>query len=1229
MFVADLKETYKRITRKLVDSEYLLPVSYGLLLMVVIWCSIGIIITDDYRNAVREIVRDNDQLTRSLEEHVRSSLFSVDAKLQLIKAEYERDGMTPAVSTVLQSVKDNPLLLQSLVIEKTGKSAGSTLPGADQFNYADRSYFKDHQHNKSSVLFISEPIVGKVTGKPCIYLSRRIEGANGSFGGVVAFAVDPEYFSRFYRSMALAQGRLVRIVGRDGIVRASWNQRMDEQGQDVRQGTLFAALQNSPEGHYQSAGIHYGVDRFFSYRAMADFPLIVQVGFETEAALAEYRYRRQVFIVIALIGCLVVASFMAGAIYREMRKKKTECELRRSEALNRTILQTTGDGYWIVDSTGRMADVNEAYLRMSGYQREEFIGLPIYAVDADEVPAETAARIERIFQNGSERFEVRHRRKDGSVFDVEVSATLLQGVKPLFVCFCRDITERKSSIQELLRMKQAAEESEARFKALHNASFGGIAIHDKGVILDTNQGLADLTGYSSTELIGMDGLGLIAPEDRQLVMNHIVAGYEKPYEAVGLRKNGEKYPIRLEGRRIPYQGNFVRVVEFRDISDQKEAELLIRKAQECMQIVFDGINALIYIADIKSHELLFINEYGKKLWGEGAAGNKCWQFLQHLDGPCSFCTNDKIVNVDGTPSGIYRWEFKNLVTGIWYDVTDCALRWVDGRLVRLEIAIDITERKQAEEAQRRNTLIQSALREIAEAASAAISLEEMYATVNRLTNKVLPSDIFHLALLDETNTHIVDGYSRDVENYVAKRRPVAKGLTEYTLRRGRALHVTADELQRLQESGEVIRQSSSPIHEWMGAPMITPSGKWLGVLAVISRTAAHSFQPEEVEVLAIIAAQVSMAIERKQAAAEIRASQVRYQAFMEQSYEAQAVIDIKTQEIVEINRRVTELFGYSLPEDAPLYAKQVAKEPLENTNARYATLNTQRFLPPATMTFRHKNGAAVLVERAGTVITLDGRDYLLVSMRDMTIERRREAELARDVGLASRVQRELLPALPASPRVAISSLYYPWHAVSRDSYQMEWRNEGTLLRGFLIDMSGHGLATALQTASISVLLRENTRTSTSLLEQVQRVNAKAAKYFAEESYATLLGFELDLLRRELRYVGAGITKFYINGREIMTSGMFIGMFENVEFGSGVIPVEAGDCLYFLTDGFTDLLAQPDNANFWSPDGKDFEADVAALERLAESGMLRDDATGLCFKIMDVMRQEKEAPVALG
>ena len=142
----------------------------------------------------------------------------------------------------------------------------------------------------------------------------------------------------------------------------------------------------------------------------------------------------------------------------------------------------------------------------------------------------------------------------------------------------------KKEIDNHRETVKALRDSEARFKALHNASFGGIAVHDKGIIIDCNKGLSEMTGYTVSELIGMDGLLLIAENSRNAVMNNILAGYEKPYEAYGLRKNGETFPIRLEARNIPYQGKEVRTTEFRDLTEQKNMEVRIRQSQKMESI---------------------------------------------------------------------------------------------------------------------------------------------------------------------------------------------------------------------------------------------------------------------------------------------------------------------------------------------------------------------------------------------------------------------------------------------------------------------------------------------------------------------------------------------------------------------------------------------------------------------------------------------------------------------
>lgn len=140
----------------------------------------------------------------------------------------------------------------------------------------------------------------------------------------------------------------------------------------------------------------------------------------------------------------------------------------------------------------------------------------------------------------------------------------------------QDVTERK-------RMEEDLQESEFRFRTLHEASFGGIGLHDKGMIIDCNQGLTNITGYSREELIGSDGLNLIAPESREIVMNNIVAGYERPYDVEGIHKDGTRYSLEICGKNIPYKGRTIRVTEFRDITARKIIEQKILEQNARLQ----------------------------------------------------------------------------------------------------------------------------------------------------------------------------------------------------------------------------------------------------------------------------------------------------------------------------------------------------------------------------------------------------------------------------------------------------------------------------------------------------------------------------------------------------------------------------------------------------------------------------------------------------------------------
>ena len=143
---------------------------------------------------------------------------------------------------------------------------------------------------------------------------------------------------------------------------------------------------------------------------------------------------------------------------------------------------------------------------------------------------------------------------------------------------------------ETLRGREVAlRDSEERFRALHDASSSGIMIHEHGVILECNQGLAAMTGYSVAELIGMDGLRLCAPEWRERVVSYTRSGLDKYYDAEGLRRDGSRYQLSVHSCDVPYKGRRIRATEFIDITERKQAEDQLALAASVFTHAREGI----------------------------------------------------------------------------------------------------------------------------------------------------------------------------------------------------------------------------------------------------------------------------------------------------------------------------------------------------------------------------------------------------------------------------------------------------------------------------------------------------------------------------------------------------------------------------------------------------------------------------------------------------------------
>jgi PAS domain S-box-containing protein len=144
-------------------------------------------------------------------------------------------------------------------------------------------------------------------------------------------------------------------------------------------------------------------------------------------------------------------------------RKLAEEALLKSEEMHRKILQTAMDGFWIADTKGHLLEVNDAYCRMSGYNKAELLAMSISDLEAIEPSAAVAAHMKKIEAQGEDIFETSHRRKDGSIIDLEVSVQWKRVDGGQMVAFHRDITKRKQAdekIHQLYHLLIQAQESE-------------------------------------------------------------------------------------------------------------------------------------------------------------------------------------------------------------------------------------------------------------------------------------------------------------------------------------------------------------------------------------------------------------------------------------------------------------------------------------------------------------------------------------------------------------------------------------------------------------------------------------------------------------------------------------------------------------------------------------------------------------------------------------------------
>jgi diguanylate cyclase (GGDEF)-like protein/PAS domain S-box-containing protein len=338
-----------------------------------------------------------------------------------------------------------------------------------------------------------------------------------------------------------------------------------------------------------------------------DIPLIVVTGTVGEETAADcMRLGAKDYIMKGNLSrlCPAIARELEDAKVRN-KQKQAEESLREIEERFAAAFHASPNMIAITRmADGKILDINEGYSKLLGYSRGESIGKTTEELSIWADPADCATFVGRLEKFGEiNGFETILRRNDGTLVTVFDSARIieLQGEK-YFLSVVQDITEHKRADEDLYL-------SEERFRLLSEAAFEAIAIHEEGVLLNANDQYFKMFGYEPDEALGKEMISItFAPESLEFVKKRLATDSLELCEAIGVRKDGTRFPMEIRTRKMEYKGRTVRFGAIRDITDRKRTEDELRESEEKYRELVRYAPAGIYEFDYETNRFISVND---------------------------------------------------------------------------------------------------------------------------------------------------------------------------------------------------------------------------------------------------------------------------------------------------------------------------------------------------------------------------------------------------------------------------------------------------------------------------------------------------------------------------------------------------------------------------------------------------------------------------------------------
>ncbi|MBV8504482.1 MAG: PAS-domain containing protein [Alphaproteobacteria bacterium] len=372
-------------------------VAVGSIVILAMWTTVAASITTAREAAMDRARSEGRNLAAAFADELTQILDGVADAMEIVA---QRMRTTRGDFDIHAWAREIPLLskatLQAGIIGPDGRLVSTTLdPVPEPIDLSDREHFRIHLDGRFQGIFIGKPVTGRVSHQTTINVTRRVDAEDGSFLGVITFALSPANLTTLNTSIDLGPRGSISLVGLDDIVRARFT-RQDPHGLagigQMVEHPWTGVIPANGEGSFIKESIIDHVTRLFSYRRVGNYPLVVTVGSDLAEALASSREHARVIAAIACLATFLVAG-LAAYLIREIRyrtsheialaderdkfqaasdrlkadialRKEAEQKLREIQATLRDAVDSISEGFVIYDRNDCFVMCNEPYRRL-------------------------------------------------------------------------------------------------------------------------------------------------------------------------------------------------------------------------------------------------------------------------------------------------------------------------------------------------------------------------------------------------------------------------------------------------------------------------------------------------------------------------------------------------------------------------------------------------------------------------------------------------------------------------------------------------------------------------------------------------------------------------------------------------------------------------------------------------------------------------------------------------